>query len=108
MLEGIGEFRVRGTSANTVQQLRGNSRTDCLSGQPLVLFRTYLELVLEASGGGVRVNLVEVVEGHPQLLGLNRRLSTCDQLIQSIVDEHVLSLAVEYSRTDSFQTTPPF
>ena len=53
---------------------------------------TYLELVFKPRYGLARDDLVQFVHLHPQVASRDVCLSTGDQLLQSIMDEHILGL----------------
>ncbi len=53
---------------------------------------THPELLFESGTGCLRVDLMHLLQPHSKVCGGNVRLSTPDQFIQSIVDEHILEL----------------
>ena len=60
---------------------------------------TYLELVLKPRYGLARDDLVQFVHLHPQVASRDVCLSTGDQLLQSIMDEHILGLGLVWGKT---------
>ena len=64
----------------------------CRTLRYIVCWITYPELVFKARYSLPRDDLVQLVHLNPQISGRNVCLPTCDQLFQSIVDEHILGL----------------